>query len=270
MADPTRELERLAIRHANAVATIRTRALDVTRRAWLQLDAYRPDDLDVFARIVVPVVQGAQLRTSALTAAYLSQYETIATGEPATLAGVAADVVTDLRSVPPLEEYQRPGATVRRALADGHDLVDAVRMGLDRARSLVATDVQLAKTHTARALLADRGDIVGYRRTLTGNVSCGLCIVASTQRYHRSELMPIHPGCDCGVAPIHGRNDPGQILDADRLTDVHTAIEERFGMSDAGARDPIDYRSALIVHEHGDIGPVLAVRGQTFTGPADL
>jgi hypothetical protein len=70
--------------------------------------------------------------------------------------------------------------------------------------------------------------------------------------------------------PIFGRTDPGHVIEPERLESVHERIEERFGVSDAGARDPIDYRDALIVHEHGEIGPVLAVRGQKFTGPNDI
>lgn len=31
-----------------------------------------------------------------------------------------------------------------------------------------------------------------------------------------------------------------------------------------------DYSDVLVVHEHGEIGPVLGFRGDHFTGPSDI
>jgi hypothetical protein len=169
-----------------------------------------------------------------------------------------------------MEVYQRPAVSMRMSLAAGDSLTTAVGRGLDRLTSLVSTDLQLAKTRSAQHVAKSSTTVVGWRRELEGDLSCGLCIVASTQRYHREDLMPIHPGCDCQPVPIYGTEDPGTLLDEGALADVHASIEERFGVSDAGARDPVDYRKALIIHEHGEIGPVLAIRGQAFTGPDDL
>jgi hypothetical protein len=129
-----------------------------------------------------------------------------------------------------------------------------------------ATDLQLAKTHSSRFVLGGKDHVVGYRRVLEGRKSCGLCIVASTQRYHKDDLMPIHGHCDCGVEPIFGDADPGQVVDTSTLEGVHAAIEERFGVSDRSGRDPVDFRQVLVTHEHGELGPVLAVKGQQFTG----
>ena len=50
------------------------------------------------------------------------------------------------------------------------------------------------------------------------------------------------------------------------LAGARAAIEERFGPDD-GTADP---RTVMVVHEHGELGPVLTVRGHGFTGPADL
>jgi hypothetical protein len=80
--------------------------------------------------------------------------------------------------------------------------------------------------------------------------------------------MPIHPGCDCGEQPIYGTEDPGQIIDEQLLEATHEAIEERFGFSDRGARE-IDYR-LIQVRDHGELGPLLTVRGQHFDGPSSI
>ena len=132
---------------------------------------------------------------------------------------------------------------------------------------MAATDLQLAKTHTTRAVLSGKDNVVGYRRVLTGRESCALCAVAATQRYRKDRLLPIHDGCDCGVAPIYGDRDPGQVIDPDQLEGIKASLAERFG-DDSG--EVADYRKAIVVHEHGELGPVIAVRGQHFTGPDDL
>jgi hypothetical protein len=137
---------------------------------------------------------------------------------------------------------------------------------------MAATDLQLAKTQTAQAtFLATGNHIVGYRRVLEGPHSCGLCVVASTRLYHRSDLMPIHPNCDCSVFPVVSSDrDPGPLLNAGTLADVHSAIAAAFGADSTAARaipglmngehKPALYRDVLIEHHHGEIGPVLGVR----------
>jgi hypothetical protein len=80
--------------------------------------------------------------------------------------------------------------------------------------------------------------------------------------------MPIHPGCDCGEMPIYGNQDPGQVIDDIRLNATHEAVAARFGVSDRSARE-IDYRS-IAIREHGELGPLLTVADQHFTGPGSI
>lgn len=164
--------------------------------------------------------------------------------------------------------WKRPFVTMRTALAQGKSIKEAVNLGASRAEYLASTEVQLARRGAGLQARSSNDRIVGYIRTLTGAENCALCYVASTQRYRKSDLLPIHPGCDCGEMPIYGRQDPGQVIDEMRLSKTHQAIEERFGISDRGAREP-DYRQILIA-DHGEIGPTLTVRNQKFTGPNDL
>jgi len=100
-------------------------------------------------------------------------------------------------------------------------------------------------------------------------ISSALCYVASTQRYSRGDLLPIHPGCDCGEEPIYGSSGVSDTIDEQLLDATHQAIDERFGEFDFGGRT-VDYRKAIIVREHGELGPVLTVKGQHFTGPNDI
>jgi hypothetical protein len=114
-----------------------------------------------------------------------------------------------------------------------------------------------------------RGGATFYRRRMTGTGNCALCTIASTQRYRVAELMPIHPGCHCEPEPLPGNKDPGHVIDEQLLKDAHDAIARDIGQSDAGGRAP-DYRHLIITREHGEYGPLLAVRRQNFTGPDDV
>lgn len=267
-ADPA--VARVVATHDAAIARLRARTVTVVEAAWRSLPAYRDVDRDRFVRTVAPIVEAAQRQVSAVTAAYLAAVQTAVLATPTRPVAIPAAAVVAPRGVPTSEVYARPFVETWTALTGGDVFDQAVEKGRQRAVSLAGTDVQLARTNAARYVLERSDGVVGYRRVLHGTESCGLCVVASTQRYQRGDLMPIHPGCDCGVLPIYGDADPGQIIDPARLEGVHQRLEERFGVSDAGARDPIDYRNVLVVHEHGELGPVLGVRGQTFTGPADI
>jgi hypothetical protein len=164
--------------------------------------------------------------------------------------------------------YTRPFVDMRTALSAGASVTVAVEKGAFRAQDLAKTEIQLARRGAGLISRSGNGNIVGYLRVLSGAENCALCYVASTQRYRRGDLLPIHPGCDCGEMPIYGSTDVGQVIDEERLNAVHESIGERFGVSDRGGR-AIDY-SKIAVREHGELGPVLTVRDQHFTGIDDL
>lgn len=245
------------------VRAIRNR-IEQFARAQFAAGQYRDADLKRFVAAVVPVVLAGRRQVAILTDVYLAALLTDLIGTPVRPRPV---IDTDtLRGVDAREVYARPYATVWTKLAAGTALDVAASAARARVTDLVLTDLQLAKTHTAQDVFTHTDGIGGYRRTLTGSENCGLCVVASTQRYHKAQLMPIHPGCDCGVAILAEREDPDP---DDRLAAAHEAIQERFGISDSGARTP-DYRKALLVEEHGELGPVLTVKSHRFTGPDDL
>lgn len=214
---------------------------------------HRDADVARFVAQVVPVALAARRQVASLTDAYLSRVLGIRSLGP---------IDTDsLRGVPADEVYARPYKTVWMKLSEGLTYDAAVSAGAARLVDITLADLQLAKTHAARTLYQSAG-VERYIRTLTGNVNCALCYIASTQTYSTDDLLPIHPGCDCGTAPVTS----GDRADMDsNLTATHEAVEDRLGASDSGARAP-DYRKQLIVHEHGELGPVLAVRGQHFQG----
>lgn len=254
---------------------------------WASLGVYRAAQQAAFVKQVTPVIAAAQRQMSALTVGYHAAQRNVLIGrsltirvDPATVSGAASRGGVD-----PTEVYARPFNLVWRQLNDlprvDGSIEKAIASGLERAIQTAHTDVQLAKVQTSLQVGNQDNQVRWMQRVLEGPHSCGLCIVASTQNYHnRPVLLPIHPGCDCSVRYAYGDRYPAQIHDPTLLADVHDRIEARFGASSSaarvipGARDArqklIRYRDVLVDHEHGELGPILAVRGAAFLGPDDL
>lgn len=158
------------------------------------------------------------------------QVSTLAVGYMGANDRLAGHIAPDLRPVLPTirggapspQVYQRSIVEARRQISRGATFDEAMAAGRSRAVATARTDVVLAnRAEMARGGLA-RPWVVGYRRVLTGN-SCGFCALASTQRYHSADLLPLHPGCDCDVAEILGAADPGQIINRQLLNELKAA-----------------------------------------------
>lgn len=213
-----------------------------------------------FVDDVVPVVLAAQQQVAALTSVHLAHLTGIdPLPVPANLyeRGVAPEVV-----------YQRPIVAARRALAEGKSVAQARLAGERRLESLVRTDIQMAKVRQADRVMRAAG-VRFYKRVPKGAATCALCLIASTQRYKVGKLLPIHPGCDCGVEPLPGDKDPGHVIDEDLLEATHARVAAIMGEADRGGRNP-DYRKLIVTHEHGEIGPLVAWKGDRFTGRSQI
>lgn len=234
---------------------------------WFSQSEYTDATLQEWLDLVLPIVLAAQETSASSTFSYL--------GYQLNLLGIELEDLDfpDFESVTgsvlrngadPEEVYSRPFVEVWTALSKGEDLETAIARGATRLRSLIETDIQLAHTHSSRTLLSQRSDVVGFRRVPTGDYTCALCLIASTQRYRKFDLMPIHPGCDCRVAPIISDEPVGQVVDRELLESIHTAVEEMFGFSDRSGRLN-DFRKLLVVQDHGEYGPTLTKSGNKFT-----
>ncbi len=276
---PTATLDQLTAAHQTATAQIRDRSLAYTAALWDASPAYRDADIDRLIAQLVPQVQASQLATATLTNAYIGQAAKLA-GTTA-LATVDRGSILDFRGVPTADVYRRGAVTLYAALSNGSPFALAVGYGLDRMLEIVATNLQQAKARQAQRALEQSG-FYGYRRVLTGLENCALCAIASTQRYSKPELMPMHPGCDCGIQPVREADGPGTVLDPDVLERTHALIDQKLGLSDRGARDlgidkrssagkPLsDYTDLIITNQHSELGPVLGWRSDKFTSAADI
>ncbi len=246
-------------------ASLRASIVQQLFAVWFGLPEYRDQNLDEWMGVALPIIQAGQETSALATSSYLEiQLAALGISESLNFDLEAVTGAALRNGTPPEVVYSRPFKVVWDALSKGHSIEEAIEMGANRLRQLIETDIQLSHTHASRSILSARKDVTGFRRVPTGAFTCALCLIASTQRYNKLELMPIHPGCDCRVAPIISESDPGQILDPNLLEDIHSRVEEMFGFSDRSGR-AIDYRKLLVVENHGEFGPTLAKAGQKFT-----
>ena len=249
-----------SLAYQRAVQQTRERLLEYVAAMWDSLPAYRDADMERFVERVAPRLLAGQVQIATLTAADLARE----LGTQPSL--VDRDAVTGGRGVPPEDVYARPFATVHAELAEGASLSAAAKAAGDRALKMVATDLQMAKVRQADQSMRAAGR-KAFRRVLTGRENCGLCAIASTQRYWVGDLMPIHPGCDCDVEPMPASWDGDRVIEPELLEQVHESIRNKTGSDD---RSAIGYQKLLLVEEHGEIGQVLTWRHQHFKSANEI
>ncbi|MFG3014295.1 hypothetical protein ACGFZB_28530 [Streptomyces cinerochromogenes] len=257
-------------RYGTAVRGVWTSVLGRVGRSWSGLGSWREADVRRFQRQALPVILAGERQIANLTASYLEQlYRDVDTRGPRVRLDLDAVTGKALRGVDPVDVYERPFKQLWTALSEDTSFDDALDQGTHRLETLIKTDLQLARTHTVREVAADMPRFKYTVRELQGEYDCALCIVASTQRYLKKDLAPIHPGCDCLVKTVTADYDPGQVIDEQKLEQIHDAVAAALGDFDRGGR-AFDYRKILVANQHGEIGPVLGFAGQRFTGPDDI
>lgn len=229
--------------YANRVGAVRATVVRSVEARWRKLDSWHTADIKGFAKSVRPIIEGGQMQVASLTDAYLAQFEASATGKSVRPVGIKPASMTTLaiRGVPALDVYFRLGPTVWWGLSKGMALDAAVEKARARLVSMVSVDLQLAKTHTCRMVLAAKGNVSGFKRVTRG--TCDLCLSTAHQQYAVDELMPIHPGCNCMVEPIYDDRAP-----------VHINTPEK-------PEEPV----TVAVKRHGELGPLLVVAGYAFS-----
>ncbi len=272
---------RLDSAYDRAVNKVRTQLLRFAKNQWNGLGSWRDADYERMLKVLVPRIEAGQQKISDLTDAYIrrlavEEFGSIRNGLPFSASTEA------LRGVPATEVYHRPFASTYTALSEGKSVTAAVSAGAERLADLVSTGMQLAKTHSARNAVG-RSRFQGFQRVLTGRENCALCVIASTQRYHRGDLLPIHPGCDCDCKPYYGEFDQ-QVINPTLLDEAYSEIATHLdhvsvgrdardlglGKTDAKGRQLSDFTDLIVTHEHGEIGPLLSWRDYTFTSAEDI
>lgn len=241
----------LAIAYQRRHALLALNAARRVGRAWGASE-------DEFVRIAAAIDAGAHAQAVALADAYMA----------AVTGGVAlgVDPSTVGRQVDRDELWQRPSKHARMA--------GSTAAGLAFAQQLAKTNVLMAARDTWHRWTSTNPNIAGYKRVLGGGGAsgrnCGLCLVASTQRYHREQLHPIHGNCSCTVEPIMGKADPGLILDKQRLDFAVENADDYTREALSRAKFAPEDLPVVAVRQHGELGPTLTDARHKFTGPEDL
>jgi hypothetical protein len=267
------DLVRLARAHQEQLLFIRSAAVAAVAALWDRL-VTGPEDavLERWVPLATSAVQGAQTTASAAAIGYVSHSVRIAgaTPEP-TPPEVTPSAFAEPRGVPTATVLARSIIQVRRSLGDGKLFMDAMSEGRSRAVQTAATEPVLSARAANQAAMRAQPRIVGYRR-VPDDGACKFCLLASTRRYTVADLMPIHPGCGCTVAPIIGTNDPGEVLDrglVDQLMASDPALGARGQNRETArryAREQLAKSNELVtVHDHGELGPTLYQSGLQFT-----
>lgn len=199
---------RLALAHIEGQRKLRVAAETAVLTVWRSLPGYDRENVDEWLSRVLPVLDATKRRSVALTDTYLAR----AVGRrPLRIDPVA--VTGKIRAgAAPEEVYERPFITLWGHLGEGGLWQDAQAVALRRAMTTAATDVQLSMRQAVAEIGREDRDIYGFERVPNPG-SCELCMIASTQRYHSFDLMPIHDNCGCGVAPI--TEPTGQVINRD-------------------------------------------------------
>lgn len=265
-ADQAAQIDALVAAQAASRADLaRAAVLAATGRvaAMQQAQWYEDQAVAQLATAIAKQVVAAQRQTAALTDAYLARMTAILLGRGVRPVGVAD--VAALRGLPGPVVYQRLGENYRYLRSIGIGDAEALARTSERAAVMAQTDTTLAMRKQAQRFM-DRRGIAGYRRIIRPEASaggtCGLCIAAADRIYHRSVLLPIHDRCECAIAPIVRGHDPGYSLNS-------ADLDALYGAAGSTKREDLK-RIRITQHHHGELGPVLGVRGQKFTGPLDL
>ena len=130
----------------------------------------------------------------------------------------------------------------------------------ERMERMVSQDIAAAARNAHQEIMrkTPKKTITGYRRVvhpeLSRTGSCGLCIVASTMIYKKSDLLPIHAGCKCETVEIYqidGKTyDPGQQINDE---DLSVFYEEAGGTTRGWKLKRWKYQ----VVNHPEYGPTL-------------
>lgn len=229
--------DQLAQAHIAAEARLRAIAGRAVASVWASLPGYDKVNVDEWLTRVLPIVEAAQRQSVTVTAAYLAR----ALASQPIGVNVAELVGAGPRNgAAPEDVYQRPFVTLWSALGAGTDWERAVAEGLTRAVAAAQTDVQLSMRHTLRAVGSADDRILGYRR-VPDSSACKFCRRVAGQRYVVLSLMPIHPHCGCGAQVITAGN-----------------------RGDFTGNPKNDLKVDVVVHEHGELGPVLADAAHHF------
>lgn len=250
---------------ATTTAALTERTQVVASGLWAGFTGwYEPAAVAAVSTQAAEVSTAAQNAVSGAMAEYIGQVVAYLRGTAGiTIPRVSVPTIrngVDLTTV-----HARTADTYRMTYAVTEDVTESIERAFARELELIEADLALAAREAQDAAMVAL-EVETYRRVLRPELSqtgpCGLCVAASTQVYRVGDLLPLHGRCKCKTVPIVGALDPAEAMNSIDLKALYAA---------AGSTTPADLKRVRYeVNEHGELGPVLTVKGQRFTGPGDL
>lgn len=264
----------------NASTAAYQRALAQTRQAvrmqveqhYRALPSLRDEHVPGFVDHTVRIVQAGQQRAIALTSAHMSNQVGLKT--PTALN--TAKIIENIRNGVKAEDvYARPIITARAGI-EKLGFAQAFEKGLVRLLATAEMDVAMA----ARDASADFGalntdQVIGFERVADPDC-CDFCTEIDGAKVYNADPAPLHNNCGCTLEAI--TKDRLGELSAKRQDEiVREDLAREFGAGTGTYfRDTwetvVNERSNGIteVQQHGEMGPVITARGDSFTGLDDL
>ena len=269
VADPAARILALVDGHGRVRADIEARIARLVAARWSGFDGWYRDALvaEIAAEVAAAVGTG-QVGIAQVTDAYLAQVATIVRGTPVSPVGVAQDMRATLRAgeVTAEDVQARVAAEFRWQVSKDVVPLEAKAIAVQRAVNAARTDMGLAFRDQTAAFMDTRGAPHGYRRVIRPERSehgtCGLCVAASNQVYHRRDLLALHGGCKCTVVEIGEAVDEGRVVNDAEYAAV---------LAESDSTRAADLRKVRVqVSEHGELGPVLTDARHEFRGPSQV
>ena len=247
-------VDKLTLAYQAHLRSTRAAVSDAVGAQWRALGSYNEADVGRFVSAVSPVVSAGQIRAVSLTQAYVARK----TGSPIVGVDVPALQATLRNGVGSDVVYRRPfvrvWTTLKRIGAGDEegDYETAVQVGQNQAESNSDMDIALAMMAAYVALGSSSSDsgsedeIVAWRRVADGNC-CDYCQMLDGVHTGPDEPQPLHNRCGCTAEPIMRRS---------RIT--------------GDLASPGDSIEGVTIHQHGELGPVISRKGDSFTSIDDL
>jgi hypothetical protein len=267
--------------YAAQQASIVSELLRLLLQLWLPFTWWgRPDMVNAAAAQSAVYVDVATRRARRLSRAFMLQQLRLLDAEPATLPPI--EDTYERGGTPIVEVYKRPARQLEHLIRQEQKTIERktgavpaipdvitdemMRSFEERLTSLVEDDVAATVRDEAQKVMWSAPQVVGYRRVIHPEFSktgtCGLCVVASSRFYTKSELMPLHDKCKCTISPITKTQDLGLRLNDADLARIYEA---------AGSTYAEDLKRITVqVREHGELGPILRKRGDNFRDVAQV
>ncbi|MFJ4173401.1 hypothetical protein [Microbacterium sp. NPDC089696] len=278
MANEDLKYEHLVATYAAQQENIVEALLRALLQIWLPFLWWgRPDMVNAAAAASAVQVDTATRRARRLSRAFMLRQLELIDAVPEALPPI--EDTYERGGTPIVEVYKRPARQLEHKIRERFRNPETEKVAWpdrvpdevwktfeERLTSIVNDDIAAVARDESQKVMDASAKVIGYRRVIHPEFSktgtCGLCIVAASRFYSKSELMPLHDLCKCTISPLTKDRDLGLRLNDADLARIYAA---------AGSNYADDLKRITVqVREHGELGPILTQKGDSFRSLAKV